>query len=58
MDKVKDLCDKNEAILLRPTKNLGVSRFKGDHDQLDALFHLGYQDLEDRKEEILAFLRD
>lgn len=58
MDKVKELCERNEAILLRPTKNLGVSRFKGDHDQLKALFQLGYQDLEDRKEEIFAFLQD
>ena len=58
MDLVKNLCDKKEAILLRPTQNLGVSRFKGNHEQLDALFKLGYQDLEDRKEEILDFLHN
>lgn len=57
MDLVQQLCEKNEAMLMRPSKNLGVSRFKGEHDQLDALFQLGYQDLENRKEEIRAFLK-
>lgn len=55
--KVEALEEKGEAIFLRPSKDLGVKRFSGDYDQLKALYDLGYQDSEDRKEQILSFIQ-
>jgi predicted patatin/cPLA2 family phospholipase len=55
--KVEALEEKNEAIFLRPSKDLGVKRFSGDYDQLKALYDLGYQDCEMRKESIQKFIR-
>lgn len=55
--KVEALEAKGEAIFLRPSKDLGVKRFSGDYAQLKALFDLGYQDCEDRKDLILSFIK-
>ncbi|MBS3990990.1 MAG: patatin-like phospholipase family protein [Erysipelothrix sp.] len=55
--KVEALEEKQEAIFLRPSKDLGVKRFSGDYDQLNALYDLGYQDTESKKEAILQFIR-
>lgn len=47
---------KGKAILVRPSKTIKMSRFKGDQKNCERLFDLGYQDMEDRKDEIFAFL--
>ncbi|NLA78349.1 MAG: patatin family protein [Erysipelothrix sp.] len=47
----------NNAIFLRPTKNLGIKRFSGDLDQLVHLYELGYQQMETEKERMLDFMK-
>lgn len=54
---VKSLVKKQEAIYVNPTKDIGVTRFGGNKEQLTVLFELGYQDMESRKQEIIAFLK-
>ncbi len=57
MEKVQNMVEEGNAMLFRPTKHLNVKRFSGDHETLDQLYKLGYQDMEDRKEEILTFVK-
>lgn len=56
MQEVYDLEKEGKAILIRPTKDCGVGRFSGTEEQLNEMYKLGYQDMEDRKEEIFKFL--
>lgn len=56
-EKVEKLEKIKEAIFLRPSQDLGVTRFTGDVDQLKSLYELGYQDTETKKEAILKFIR-
>ena len=48
----------NKAMFLRPSKDLGVKRFSGDSKQLQALYDLAYQDMNDKKDKILAFINE
>ncbi|MDO4378912.1 MAG: patatin family protein [Erysipelotrichia bacterium] len=56
MQMVYDLEKEGKAILIRPSKDCGVGRFSGSEEQLEEMYKLGYQDMEDRKEEIFNFL--
>lgn len=56
MNSVYEMEKTGTGILIRPTKDCGVKRFSGSREQLETMFQLGWQDMEDRKEEILAFL--
>ena len=56
MNLVDDLQKEGRALLLRPSKNLGVKRFSGDAEALKQLFELGKVDCETRKAELLDFL--
>ena len=56
MDSVYELEKEGKGILIRPTKDCGVKRFSGSEAQLEEMFQLGWQDMEDRREEILNFL--
>lgn len=58
MGIVEKLVSTKEAFLLRPTQDYGVKRFSGDEKQLEALYHLGYDDCEARKAEILNFMKE
>ncbi|MBQ6452615.1 MAG: patatin family protein [Solobacterium sp.] len=53
---IEDLVNEGKALYIRPSKTIKVARFKGEPDTLKALYDLGYQDMEDRKEEILRFM--
>ena len=53
---IEDLVSQGKALYIRPSKTIKVARFKGEPDTLKALYDLGYQDMEDRKEEILRFM--
>ena len=55
---IKDLEEKGDAIFMYPTETIPVSRFKGSEEDSIRLYDLGYQDMENRKEEIFAFLED
>ncbi len=56
MDAVYKMEEEGNAILIRPTRDCGVTRFSGSRQQLEDIFQLGYQDMEDKKEEIFKFL--
>lgn len=53
---IQDLIDQQTAINVFPSKTIEVSRWKGDPVKCDILYELGYQDMENRKEEILQLL--
>ena len=56
MDLIHKQEEAGNCILVCPSKNIKVSRWKGDPEKCQELFDLGYQDMENRKEEILAFM--
>lgn len=56
MGEVYKMEEEGTALLIRPTRDCGVGRFSGSKQQLEDIFQLGYQDMEDRKEEIFRFL--
>ncbi len=56
MDMVYQGEEDGNTILIRPTRDPGVTRFSGSKEQMLDMYNLGYQDMEDRKEEILKFL--
>ncbi|MBR2770248.1 MAG: patatin family protein [Solobacterium sp.] len=56
MDIIRQEEEKGNCILICPSENVKVSRWKGDPEKCRHLFELGYQDMEKRKEEILALV--
>ena len=54
IDLIKDLQSKKEAVYIYPSRHSKVTRLGGSFEDLDALFKLGYDDMEARKEEILS----
>ena len=57
MGIIEDLVNKGEAVLIRPSKTVHVSRWKGDAQQVKELYELGISDMEARKDEIFALLK-
>ena len=53
---IDELCEEGKAINILPSKSVKMGRFKGSAENCDVLYKLGYQDMEDRKEEIYHFL--
>lgn len=51
---IKGLVEKGDAVQVLPSETVEVSRFKGDREKCNKLFEMGYQDMENRKEDILA----
>ena len=56
MNDVYELEKSGDAMLIRPSRDTGVGRFSGTREQIEEMYELGYQDMEDRREEILKFL--
>ncbi len=56
MHIIEELVEKDDALLVRPSRTINISRFKGNPKDLDELYRLGYQDMEDKKDEIFSFL--
>jgi len=56
MGIVQDEVDKKKAVLIRPSKDTGVGRFSGTNEQMIDMYNLGYQDMENQKEEIFKLL--
>lgn len=54
---VDKLVEEGKAMHFRPSKDIKVSRFHGDVENCQKLYDLGYSDLEDKKDEILAFVK-
>ena len=53
---IDELCKEGKAINILPSKSVKMGRFKGSAENCDVLYKLGYQDMEDREEEIYHFL--
>ena len=53
LDLVNDLVEQKKAVHVRPSQNIPVNRWKGDKENCEKLYWLGYQDMEDCKEEII-----
>ena len=53
IDLINRLVDEGNAVLIYPSKTVKVNRWKGDPEKCRELFKLGYQDMEDRREEIM-----
>ena len=53
---VRGLVEDGNAVHIMPTQSIKVSRFKGDPKNCQALYDLGYSDMEERKEEIYALM--
>ena len=58
MDSVYQLEKEGKGILIRPSRDCGVKRFSGNEEQLKEMFQLGWQDMEDRKDELKAFIEE
>lgn len=54
--KVKELEKEGKAIVLRPSCDMGITRYTNDKDKLGRWYDLGYQDTLDRMDQIKAFL--
>jgi len=54
---VDQLVEEGNCLYLYPSVDLGVGRFSGKLKELEALYELGYQDCENRKEEIIRFAK-
>lgn len=55
--KVKELEKEGKALVLRPSKDLGISRYTNDKEKLEPWFQLGYDDTMARIEEIKQFIK-
>lgn len=56
--KVKQLEKEGKAITLRPSRDMGVTRYTQDKELLGKWFDLGYQDTLDRMDMILDFINN
>ena len=56
--KVKQLEEEGKALILRPHKDLGITRYTTDRKLLEPWFQLGYDETEERMDEIRAFIRE
>lgn len=55
---VNELIEQDKCIHMFPSKESGVTRFGGSYEQLEELFNIGYNDMENNKEAIMKFLED
>lgn len=56
-DTIADLEKQGKAIVLRPHKDLGVTRYTTDPKKLDPWFQLGYDETLERMDEIKKFVK-
>lgn len=57
MELVKSLVESGNALQVAPSSLVKVNRFKGDPEKCKMLYQMGYQDMENRKEEIYDFFQ-
>ena len=55
---VDQLVEEGKAISIRPTITIPVKRFSGDPENLQKLYELGYANMEARRDDIMAFMKD
>ncbi|MFI3284232.1 MAG: patatin family protein [Erysipelotrichaceae bacterium] len=56
MELIENKVQDGSCYLMRPSIDIPVKRFSGDPENLKALYKLGYEDMENQKEEILNFM--
>ncbi len=54
---VKNLEKQGKALILRPSKSMGLSRYTTDKDKIEAWFQLGYDDTAARIEELKLYIK-
>ena len=54
---IKELEKENKAIYVYPSRSSKVTRLSGTVEQLEELYNLGYQDMEDQKDEIFKMFK-
>lgn len=54
---IKDLENKGHVFYRYPSKTIAVSRLRGKPEDLEELYKLGYQDMEDNKERIYQIIK-
>ncbi len=57
-DCIKNLEKEGKALILRPSMDMGITRYTTDSDKLGKWYDLGYEDTKKRIEEIRSFLND
>lgn len=55
---VKELRNEGKALVLRPSKDMGLSRYTTDKELIGPWFQLGYDDTVERMEEIKNFINE
>lgn len=56
--KVQDLEKEKKAFVLRPSCDMGITRYTTDHEKLGKWYDLGYQDTKNRIAEIRKFMEE
>ena len=56
IDLIKQMESDGKAVYVFPSRHSNVTRLGGSTEELDELFHLGYNDMENRKEDIFTLL--
>lgn len=54
--KVDEIVESGNGLLLRPSRDIDVKRLSATKESIDELFDLGYQDCEDRKDDIFKLI--
>lgn len=57
MELIEELTKEGSGLMIRPSETIPVKRFSGDPENLEKLFQLGYQDMENQKEAIFKFIQ-
>lgn len=57
IDLINQAVNEGKAIHIRPSKDIKVSRFHGDEKNTQILYDLGYADMENRRDEIMTFMK-
>ena len=57
MDLINRLVEEGKAIDVRPSKDIPVSRWKGDKAKCEELYQLGYTDMEELKPKLMEFMK-
>ena len=57
-NKVKELEKENRALILRPSMDMGITRYTTDGEKLGKWYDLGYKDMLKRIDEIRSFMNE
>jgi len=58
LELISELEEKKKAFVVRPTKKVTISRLEKDKHKLEELYNLGYNDMKNKFNELLEFVKD